>query len=55
MSAAIRALISGVSKYGPKAIKWVKSHIGTVKKWIEDGMKVDWIVEKIGDIVNGNK
>lgn len=48
MLAAVRAVISGVAKYGGKAVSWAKNNIGQIRQWITDGMSVDWIIDKIG-------
>lgn len=40
-------IIKAVTKYGAKAIKWVKNNWDTISRWLDIGMYIDWIVEKV--------
>ncbi|EJQ86845.1 hypothetical protein IGW_05320 [Bacillus cereus ISP3191] len=46
------AFLKLVAKLGPKAAKWAWANKNRVLGWIRDGMAIDWIINKINDIVN---
>ncbi|MED0661183.1 MULTISPECIES: aureocin A53 family class IId bacteriocin [Bacillus] len=40
-----------VARLGTKAAKWAWANKGKVLDWIRDGMAIEWIIDKINDIV----
>ncbi|ANZ32284.1 aureocin A53 family class IId bacteriocin [Parageobacillus thermoglucosidasius] len=40
-----------VAQLSSKAAKWALDNKDKVLKWIRDGMAIDWIIDKINDIV----
>ena len=47
----MKAIIKAVTKYGPKAVKWVKNNWSKIQKWSDIGMYIEWIVEKVKEAV----
>ncbi|EPI03839.1 hypothetical protein D920_00273 [Enterococcus faecalis 13-SD-W-01] len=44
-------IIAAVAKYGIKAVNWVKNNWSTIAHWLDIGMYIDWIVEKVKEAV----
>jgi hypothetical protein len=45
--AAFLRIVQIMSKYGPRATKWCWDNKGTILKWINAGMGIEWIVNQI--------
>lgn len=44
-------VVSALTKYGSKAVRWAWANRQTIYNWISSGMAVEWIVQKIRSIV----
>jgi len=50
---AIPRIIQGVVDLGKKAVSWVKSNYKAIQDWINAGMSVDWIIQKVRGMFGG--
>ncbi|ANC22956.1 MULTISPECIES: aureocin A53 family class IId bacteriocin [Bacillus] len=46
------AFLRIVGQLGAKAASWAWANKGRVLGWIRDGMAIEWIINKINDMVN---
>ena len=49
--AVFARILQLLAKYGGRAVDWAKAHVQQVLTWINIGQAVDWIVQKIKQIL----